>query len=39
MDTENRLHLYKEMLKGERFEETVEDLSMAGRIPGFSTCM
>ena len=35
MDTENRLHLYKEMLRIRRFEETVRDLSMAGRIPGF----
>ena len=42
MDTENRLHLYKEMLRIRRFEETVRDLSMAGRIPlvcrGRSNC-
>ena len=28
MDTENRLHLYKEMLRIRRFEETVRDLSL-----------
>lgn len=35
MEKEERLHLYKEMLRIRQFEEKVRELAMANKLPGF----
>lgn len=35
MERDQRLHLYKEMLRIRQFEERVRELAMANKIPGF----